>query len=91
MTLQDCQDGTTQCVCFCVCVYVCELSTSAVIGFNTEVSQVCLQTPHTVTIIYLQPSPDTTLGSQQTEVFDLTAFQQDSIKSMHLNDENVNF
>lgn len=73
---------------------LCELSVSAVVAdkrLNTEVSQVCLQTQHTVTITYEQLSFNTTLGSQQTEAFDFIAFQQDSIKSIHLNDQNVTF
>lgn len=54
-------------------------------GLDIEVSQVCVQIPHTVTIIYYQLSLDTTLGLQKTEVFDLFAVQLWTIKTIHLN------
>ncbi len=37
---------------------------------DTEISQVCLQIPLTVTVIYYQLSIDTTLGLQKTSEFD---------------------
>lgn len=52
-------------------------------GSDTEVLQVCLQIPHTVSVIYDQLSLGTTLGLQETDVFGVLAV--DSIKTIHLN------
>lgn len=63
------------CVCGVRTAVLQHISSDGRRGLDTEVSQVCLQIPHTVTIIYYQLSLDTTLGLQKTVVFDLFAVQ----------------
>ena len=79
--VQDCQNCTTRCVGAAVSQHI---SSESWLGLDTDISQVCLQIPGTVTIIYHQL--DTTLGLQKTNVFwVICSSAVDSIKTIHLN------
>lgn len=66
------------------CTTGCVDNTSAVMAERGQtVLEVCLQIPHTVSVIYSLLSLGTTLGLQKTDVFGVLAV--DSIKTIHLN------